>query len=312
MEEDDGEGPVRRRHQFFVRAFIFIGLAAVAQASAALPPGPSNPALYWASLAIFVTCALSVFLPWPHAPRWAILVPTIGYLLSVTLLLISGGTDPTGQSTAGGLSALVLLPVLAMALYYPSLYTAIVVGAAMVSLAAVGVAMQSSEATNFRRLFLWGAVAAVVAVTVHHLRGNLEGKVQDSAELARLGRLMNGATQSLTSLRDPKDVIAQGTLAMFELAGSGFNSASYLRVSDGVVTQEAIADGRGTVPTSYLLKDDPYVKAVVDNGERVVTKLDRTSMGPTLRSVTDEMGITHAALDSRHGQRRPPRPVPDR
>jgi diguanylate cyclase (GGDEF)-like protein len=296
MEEDDGEGPVRRRRQFFVRAFIFIGLAAVAQASAALPPGPSNLGLYWASLAIFVACAASVFLPWPHAPRWAILVPTIGYLISVTLLLISGGTDPTVASTAGGLSALVLLPVLAMALYYPSLYTAIVVGAAMVSLAAVGVAVQSSGATNVRRLFLWGAVAAVLAVTVHHLRRSLEGKVQDSAELARLGRLMNVATQSLTSLRDPKDVIAQGTLAMFELAGSGFHSASYLRVSDGVVTQEAIADGRGTIPTSYLLKDDPYVKAVVDNGERLVTRLDRTSMGPTLRSVTDEIDITRAAL----------------
>ena len=97
-------------------------------------------------------------------------------------------------------------------------------------------------------------------MTVHHLRNSLEGKVRDSAELARLGRLMNGATQSLTSLRDPKDVIAQGTLAMFELAGSGFRGASYLRVSDGVVTQEAVADGRGTVPTSYLLKDDPYVQ----------------------------------------------------
>jgi diguanylate cyclase (GGDEF)-like protein len=91
-------------------------------------------------------------------------------------------------------------------------------------------------------------------------------------------------------------VIAQSTLAMFELAGSGFRSASYLRVSDGVVTQEAVADGRNTLPTSYLLKDDPYVKAVVDNGEPLFTRLDRTSMGATLRSVTDEWDITRAAL----------------
>ncbi len=163
-------------------------------------------------------------------------------------MLISGGTDPTVQSTAGGLSALVLLPVLGMALYYSGLYTAIVVGASVVSLAVAGVAVQSGAATDLRRLFLWAAVAAVVAMTVHHLRKSLEGKVRDSAELARLGRLMNGATQSLTSLRDPKDVIAQGTLAMFELAGSGFRGASYLRVSDGVVTQEAVADGRGDRP----------------------------------------------------------------
>ncbi len=230
MEEDGGAPPARRPPRVFVRAFIFIMLAAAAQASAALPPGPSNPGLYWLSLAIFVACAASIFLPFGRFPRWAILVPTLAYLVSVTLLLISGGTDPSVQSTAGGLTALVLLPVLAMALYYPGLYTLVVVVAAMLSLWVVGVAVQSSAATDVRRLFLWAAVAAVVAVTVHHLRRSLEGKVRDSAELARLGRLMNGATQSLTSLREPRDVIAQGTLAMFEVAGSGFVGASYVRV----------------------------------------------------------------------------------
>ena len=284
------------RRRVYVRASIFVGLAAVAEASAALPSGPTNPGYYWASFAVFAACALSLLLPWSRFPRWAILIPAIGYLVSVTLLLISGGSNPGMQNTVAGLSALVLLPVLGMALYYTGLYTAIVVVASMVSLAAVGVATQSSDATDLRRVFLWAAVAAVVGMTVHHLRESLEGKVRDSAELARQGRLMNGATQSLTSLRNPIDVIAQGTLAMFELAGSGFCRASYLRVSDGVVTQVSVADGRNTVPTSYLLKDDPYVRAVVDNGEPLVTRLDRTSMGATLRSVTDEFGLTDAAL----------------
>ena len=132
MEEDDGRGRARSpRRRIYLRASIFIGLAAVAQASAALPSGPTDPGYYWASLAIFVVCALSILLPWSRFPRWAILFPTIGYLVSVTFLLISGGTDPTMQSTAGGLSAVVLLPVLGMALYYPGLYTAIVVGAVL-------------------------------------------------------------------------------------------------------------------------------------------------------------------------------------
>ena len=125
----------------YVRASIFIGLAAVAQASAALPLGPTNAGYYWASLAVLVACVLSLLLPWSRFPRWAILFPTIGYLVSVTLLLISGGSGPSVQNTAGGLSALVLLPVLGMALYYSGLYTAIVVGASMVSLAAAGVAV---------------------------------------------------------------------------------------------------------------------------------------------------------------------------
>jgi diguanylate cyclase (GGDEF)-like protein len=296
MEEDGRAPPARRHRRIFVRACIFISLAAAAQASVALPPGPSNRGLYWLSMAIFVACAASILLPFQRFPRWAILLPTLAYLVSVTLLLISGGTDPGVQSTAGGLSALVLLPVLAMALYYSGIYTLIVFFAAMLSLSVVGVAVQSSAATDVRRFFLWAAVAAVVAVTVHHLRRSLEAKVHDSAELARLGRLMHDATQSLTSLRDPRGVIAQGTLAMFELAGSGFTGAAYIRISDGVVTQEAVADGRGTVPTSYLLKDDPYVRAVVDNAEPLVTRLDRTAMGPTLRSVTDESEATQAAF----------------
>lgn len=297
MREHEGQARARTgRRRFFVRASIFIGLAAVAQASVAIPPGPKNLGLYWASLAVLVVCALAVFLPWPRLPRWAVLVPAVGYLVSVTLLLISGGTDPSVQSTAGGLSALVLLPVLAVALSYPISYTAVVVCAAMLSLIVVGVGVQTSEATDLRRVFLWTAVAVVVAVTVHHLRNNLEGRARDSAELARLGRLMHGTTRSLTSLRHPKDVIAEGTLAMLELAGSGFRGASYLRVSDGVVTQEAIADDRGSSATSYLLKDDPYVRTVIDSGQPLITRVDPTSMGPSLRSVTDGFDITDVAL----------------
>ena len=33
-----------------------------------------------------------------------------------------------------------------------------------------------------------------------------------------------------------------------------------------------MADDRGSVPTSYLLKDDPYVKTVVESGETLITQ----------------------------------------
>jgi diguanylate cyclase (GGDEF)-like protein len=125
---------------------------------------------------------------------------------------------------------------------------------------------------------------------------SLEGKVGDSTELARQGHLMHDATESLTSLRDPQDVIAEATVAMWKLAGPGFRGASYLRVSDGVVTQVAVADDRGSDPTSYLLKDDPYVKTVVASGQALVAALDRTAMGASLRAVTDETQSTDAAL----------------
>src|ERR1700733_3154656 len=102
MREHEGRArALTGRRRVLVQASIFIGLAALAPASAALPPGPSNLGLYWASLAVLVVCASAVFLPWRRLPRWAVLVPAVGYLVSVTLLLISGGTDPSVQSTAG-------------------------------------------------------------------------------------------------------------------------------------------------------------------------------------------------------------------
>ena len=67
------------------------------------------------------------------------------------------------------------------------------VGASVLRLAAVDVAVQSSEAMDLRRLFLWVAVAAVLAMTVRHLTvrhlgKGFDGKVRDSAELpARVG-----------------------------------------------------------------------------------------------------------------------------
>ncbi len=156
--------------------------------------------------------------------------------------------------------------------------------------------MQSSEATNLRRLILWAGVTIVVSVTIHHLRDSLEGEVKDSAELARLGRLMNGATQSLTSLRDPKDVIAEGTNVMAQLAAPDIRSASYLKVNDGAVTQEAVVDQAGSAPDSYLLRDDPLLSEVLDTGCPVMAKVDLGTTGPTLRALVGEGGTTHALL----------------
>ncbi len=110
---------------------------------------------------------------------------------------------------------------------------------------------------------------------------------------------MDGATRALTSLGDSREVIAEGTRVLAELAGPvapGCTRAAYLTVADGVVTEQVVVDGRDSAPTSYLLRDDPYVAEVVEAGVPLVAALDRMAMGPTLRYVTDESGMTHAAF----------------
>jgi diguanylate cyclase (GGDEF)-like protein len=294
-EQKDRVAARRSRRQFFVRVSVFVALGAVGEALGALPPGPVKPGFYWASVAVFAATALCIVVPWRGLPRWAVLVPTFGYLASVSLLLISGGGTASAQNTTAGLGAFVLLPVLAMALYFPPSYSALAIGGSMVSLAVAGAVADVGVAASVRRLLLWAAVSAVVAVTVHRLRDSLEGEVRDSTELARLGRLMNGATQSLTSLRDPKDVLSEGVKVMAELAGSDCTRSSYLRVRDGVIAEEAVADELGSVPSSILLRDDPYVRQVVGTGQPMVAALDVRAMGPTLRSLVEDTGVTHAA-----------------
>jgi diguanylate cyclase (GGDEF)-like protein len=100
----------------------------------------------------------------------------------------------------------------------------------------------------------------------------------------------------LTSLRDPKDVIAEGTQAITDLFVDGSHRAAYLRVHDGVVVQEAVLDDAGPVPTSYLLRDDPYLDEVLESGRPTVRVLDPFAMGPTMRSGTDTAGVTTAAF----------------
>ena len=227
-----------------------------------------------------------MFLPWARLPRWAILVPTIGYLASVSLLLISGGTDPSVQSTRRR----ALGPCPPSGPRHGPLLPPLLLGDrpgrrhGQPHRGRCGRPEQRGDEPA--PPLLWTAVSVVITVAIYGLRERLEGKVRDSAELARLGRLMNGATQSLTSLRDPKDVIVEGTEVMAELAGSECSRSVYLRVSDDVVTQEAVADDLGSTPTSYLLRDDPYVRQVLETKRPLVTEIDLT-MGPSLAHVVD-------------------------
>ena len=102
-----------RRRPWLPRAAGFIGLAVVAQLSAALPPGPNDLLFYWAGTGVLLICAVVLFLPWDRYPQWTNLILPIVYLASVCLLLLSGGTSThsrlriscntsTGISTGAG------------------------------------------------------------------------------------------------------------------------------------------------------------------------------------------------------------------
>jgi diguanylate cyclase (GGDEF)-like protein len=98
------------------------------------------------------------------------------------------------------------------------------------------------------------------------------------------------------ALRDPRAVIARSTQLVASLCRTGHWRAAYLHVEDGVVTELAVTDPAGTKPGNRLLRHDPYAGAVVQNHEPLVAELDPTAIGPTMRDLVEETGITHTAL----------------
>ena len=127
--------------------------------------------------------------------------------------------------------------------------------------------------------------------------------IRDTADTTKTGgplpaleALVHDAALSLLALRDPRAVIARSTQLVASLSRSGTWRAAYLHVENDVVTELAVADPAGTKPGNRLLRHDPYVAAVVQDREALVAELDPAAVGPTLRDLVEETGITHTAL----------------
>jgi diguanylate cyclase (GGDEF)-like protein len=101
---------------------------------------------------------------------------------------------------------------------------------------------------------------------------------------------------SLLALRDPRAVIARSTQLAASLCRSGHWRAAYLHVEDGVVTELAVTDPAGTKPGNRLLRHDPYAGAVEQDRVPLVAELDPAAIGPTMRDLVEETGITHIGL----------------
>jgi diguanylate cyclase (GGDEF)-like protein len=114
--------------------------------------------------------------------------------------------------------------------------------------------------------------------------------------LPTLEGLVHDAALSLMALRDPRAVIARSTQLLASLSPGGHWRAAYLSVDDGIVTELAVSDSEGTKPGNRLRRHDPYVGVVLQSQQALLTELDPATLGPTMRDLVEETGITHAAL----------------
>ncbi len=273
-----------------IRWLPFAAVAVVGQISATWPPGPTDMGAFWVSTALLVLSACIVVFRRVAVPRtWLIRVGI--YITSVTLLMIATG------GVSSGLGALLLIPVVGVALYGRRWESAVVVGVIVVALLGVSLATPHVAAATARRLLLFGAIATMFSVAIHSLRDLLIKSNERTGRLLRQEEAINAAARQLTLAVDPQAIMALGARLAAHIAsppGSEVRRASYLLIEDGVVQIGAQFDESGmNVEKGWPLHEHPPLDEAVRTGRPVVGSFDNLEVGPTFRAVLDDTGITH-------------------
>jgi signal transduction histidine kinase len=271
--------------------FVIVALAG--QFSVAWPPGPTDSGAYLVSWLILVVTLALVLLRRGLPPK-TFVVGGAFYVSSVACLMLASG------GIGSGLGVLLFMPVVGVALYGKRWETAVLVVFILAAILAVTVAASPHLlGTAPRRLFLTGAIAAMLSVAIHTLRGRL---VQSNARTERLlqhEEALNSASRQLAQLSEPPQITALGAqlaLGIASPAGSEILRSSYFRVEDGMVVIDAQFDQLGTViDATWPLEEHAGLSEAVASSRPVAGEIDRAAAGPTVRAVLDASGVTHGA-----------------
>ena len=167
----------------------FAAVALVGFGAAAATTDLSMPGL-WIALGFGLAAALMVLLlPWSRLPRWAGAVPALVFLVAVGFL--RDGTE----GPVAGLSALVLLPVLWLALYGNRLQLAIIVPAvgATFFLPILLVGEPTYPAEQWYAGVTYVALALLIGPTVQRLIARVKAQADDARarerEIARIAEV---------------------------------------------------------------------------------------------------------------------------
>jgi signal transduction histidine kinase len=270
----------------------FAAVAIVGQVSAGWPPGPTNYPAFWVSTALLLGLGLVSVIRRHHLPH-TLLPRAVIYIASVLFLMIATG------GISSGLGALLLMPVVGVALYGQRWESACVVALVVAAALCVSLATPDLAAVTARRLLLFASIALMFSVSIHALRDRLMESSERSSRLLRQEKSINDAARQLTLMVDPPAITALGAQLAARMAspqGSEVRRASYLLVEDGVVRVGAQFDESGfEITDTWPLEDHPPLMQAVRTGGPVVARLAAEDVGPTLGSLICEGGITHGA-----------------
>jgi signal transduction histidine kinase len=166
------------------RVAPFALVAVAAQASLALPPGTRAWPAVAVSLVLLAATGLAFLLPWHRLPGWFTVLVPLAYTGSALALTLAGGT-------VSGVGLVLLVPLIWTVLFHRRWESACVVVAIVAAEIVVSVVQSAPDAVIVRRVLLWGALGALLAVATHGLRDRISRSQEATARLQeRVGELM--------------------------------------------------------------------------------------------------------------------------
>ena len=280
------------RHLRIVALLPFAAVALLGQLSAEWPPAPNSDSRFWFSCALLVASGLFVLLP-AQPSRNLRLLAALTYLASVSYLMLATG------GVASGLGSLLLIPVVAVALYGRRFDSLIVVGGVLAAQGAISSISPHVDGATARRLVLFGSMCAMLSIGIHLLRERLVASNTRSMGLLRQAEATNAASEQLASLLDPGAIMSLGVRLSEKIVGPeevASHSIWYLRIFDGTVRVEAQSDAGGTdIGSSWPLSEDPDLLLVERTNEPVFSPSDQQPAGSPSRVFPNQENLKSCA-----------------
>jgi signal transduction histidine kinase len=228
----------------WAKAAPFAIVAALAEASLALPPYNKSAWAIVVSIVLLVLVPAEFMLPWSRLPSWMSVLVPLTYTGSVLALLLAAG--PTS-----GVGVVILIPLIWTALFHRPWESACVVAAIVAVEVITSVTpVMDSDSVIARRAILWTLLAALVSVATHGLRDRIHRSHHRSAQLqSRLRELTILADRDRIAT-DLRDKVIQRLFT----AGLTLQSAAS-RTADGEVQQRIEASVDELDQAVRLLRD---------------------------------------------------------
>ncbi|MGD0084337.1 MAG: sensor domain-containing diguanylate cyclase [Acidimicrobiales bacterium] len=278
------------------RIWPFAVVAALAQLSSAIPPGPRLLADQWLSLGALVLCSLLVVLLRADIlPRYLSVGPPLVYCVAVTWLVLAQGNSTSGASVT------ILAGVVWTALYHRRWEAVTVAVATVAMFVLLSIDSHDASATILRRAFFWGLLSLLVSLSAQALRDHMNRSLARSRELERQSRSLNDAARHLAVDLDPSAVLQAAVTLAAELAsppGGEHRRSSYFLVTGDRGHILTTSDGNGfSLTDTWSSSEHPtLLQQAIETLQPRAGALVPDEIGDErLRAQVVASGVTHAA-----------------